>query len=193
MKRNVSIVDFVTDPQLLGLSISQPQETLLRSIYGLPLSGSRQDIWQQCTGRETYPRHGFSEATIICGARSGKDSRIATPIGAFEASLGDHEKHLAKGERAVIPLVAQDMRGSKITFSRLPRHSHPGQEQGLRAWSGSLTRARQEQHGVWLPESELSVGDLRANEHPGRRADDPRDVSREADQDPEAVAATCPP
>ena len=27
MKRNVSIVDFVTDPQLLGLSISQPQET----------------------------------------------------------------------------------------------------------------------------------------------------------------------
>jgi hypothetical protein len=87
VKRNVSIVDFVTDPQLLGLSISQPQETLLRSIYGLPLSGSRQDIWQQCTGRETYPRHGFSEATIICGARSGKDSRIATPIGAFEASV----------------------------------------------------------------------------------------------------------
>ena len=27
MKRNISIVDFVTDPQLLGLSISQPQET----------------------------------------------------------------------------------------------------------------------------------------------------------------------
>ena len=30
MKRNVSIIDFITDPQLLGLSISQPQETLLR-------------------------------------------------------------------------------------------------------------------------------------------------------------------
>jgi hypothetical protein len=116
VKRNVSIVDFVTDPQLLGLSISQPQETLLRSIYGLPLSGSQQDIWQQCTGRETYPRHGFSEATIICGARSGKDSRIATPIAAFEASLGNHEKYLAKGERPVIPLVAQDMRGSRIAF-----------------------------------------------------------------------------
>ncbi len=72
MKRNVSIIDFVTDPQLLGLSISQPQETLLRSCrYPDP----QQDIWQQCTGRETYPRHGFSEATIICGARSGKDSR----------------------------------------------------------------------------------------------------------------------
>jgi hypothetical protein len=29
MKRNISIIDFVTDPQLLGLSISKPQETLL--------------------------------------------------------------------------------------------------------------------------------------------------------------------
>ena len=70
MKRNVSIVDFVTDPQLLGLGISKPQESLLRSIYGLSLTRSMLDNWQQCTGRKTYPRHGFSEATIICGARS---------------------------------------------------------------------------------------------------------------------------
>jgi hypothetical protein len=77
------------------------------------------DIWQQCTCRETYPKYGFSEATIICGARSGTDSRIATPTAAFEAALGNHEKYLAKGERAVIPLVAQDMRGSRIAFNYL--------------------------------------------------------------------------
>jgi hypothetical protein len=29
-----SIIEFVTDPQLLGLSISPAQETLLRSITG---------------------------------------------------------------------------------------------------------------------------------------------------------------
>ena len=40
---NISIIDFVTDPQLLGLSISEPQEVLLRSIYGLPLSKSQLD------------------------------------------------------------------------------------------------------------------------------------------------------
>jgi hypothetical protein len=119
VKRNVSIVDFVTDPQLLGLSILKPQETLLRSIYGLALTKSMLDIWQQCTGREVYPRHRFGEATIICGARSGKDSRIATPTAAFEAALGNHEKYLAKGERAVIPRVAQDMRGSRIAFNYL--------------------------------------------------------------------------
>jgi hypothetical protein len=54
VKRNISIVDFVTDPQLLGLSISTPQETLLRAIYGLPLTKSMLKIWQRCTGREIY-------------------------------------------------------------------------------------------------------------------------------------------
>ena len=59
---NISIIDFVTDPQLLGLSISEPQEVLLRSIYGLPLSKSQQDIFTLCTGRHEYPSHGFAEA-----------------------------------------------------------------------------------------------------------------------------------
>ena len=121
-KRNISIIDFVTDPQLLGLSISKPQETLLRAIYGLPLLKSQHEIWNACTGRESYPRHGFSEATVICGARSGKDSRIACPIASFEAALGNHEKYLTRGERAVIPLVAQDTRGSRIAFSYLRSH-----------------------------------------------------------------------
>jgi integrase len=40
-KENILIVDFVTDPQLLGLSISQPQETLLRSIYGMELNNEQ--------------------------------------------------------------------------------------------------------------------------------------------------------
>jgi hypothetical protein len=31
-----SVVEFITDPQLLGLSISPAQETLLRCAYGLP-------------------------------------------------------------------------------------------------------------------------------------------------------------
>jgi hypothetical protein len=30
--RNISIIDFVTDPQLLGLSVSKPQKTLFCSI-----------------------------------------------------------------------------------------------------------------------------------------------------------------
>jgi hypothetical protein len=70
------IIEFVTDPQLLGLTVSPAQETLLRGIYGLPLpSADHLDLWRQCTGRETYPAQPFGEITVIAGARAGKDSQ----------------------------------------------------------------------------------------------------------------------
>lgn len=112
----LNIIDFVTDPQLLGLSISPAQQTLLRSIYGLPLDEEQLDLWHRCTGRDTYPQRPFAEVTVIAGARAGKDSRIAAPIVCFEALFGGHEKHLAKGERGVIPLIAQDGRATRIAF-----------------------------------------------------------------------------
>lgn len=117
MPSTPTIVEFVTDPQLLGLSISPAQETLLRAIYGLDLNADQQDIFRRCTGRSGYPGHQFSEATVIAGARSGKDSRIAAPIVVYESVFGQHEAHLSRGERGVIPLVAQDARAAKIAYS----------------------------------------------------------------------------
>ena len=111
------IIEFVTDPQLLGLTISLAQEALLRGIYGLPLDGDHRDLWVLCTGRERYPSHPFGEVTILAGARSGKDSRIAAPIVCYEALLGGHHERVSRGERAVIPLVAQDARASRIAFA----------------------------------------------------------------------------
>jgi hypothetical protein len=111
-----NIVEFVTDPQCLGLSISPAQETLLRAIYGLPLNSEQLEIWRLCTARATYPEKSFGEATVIVGARGGKDSRIAGPIVVYEALFGGHEMHLAKGERGVISLVAQDQRGTRTAF-----------------------------------------------------------------------------
>jgi hypothetical protein len=128
---NPTIVDFTTDAQVLGVSLSPAQETLQRAIYGLPLDAGQRDLWRDCTGREAYPGHPFPEVTVIAGARAGKDSRIAAPIVCYEAALGCHEQHLAKGERGVIPLVAQDARArrsrsatSGIT-SRAARSSRP--------------------------------------------------------------------
>ena len=97
-----NIVEFTTDPQLLGLSISEPQETLLRASDGLPLSSSQMDIFHLCTGRERYSGHAFGEITALEGARSGKDSRFAAPKVCYEGIFGGHEKFLAKGERAVV-------------------------------------------------------------------------------------------
>jgi hypothetical protein len=110
------VVDFVTDPQLLGLALSEAQETLLRAIYGLPLSQGQSELFHACTGRVALPSAPFSEVAVIAGARAGKDSRIAAPIVCYEALFGGHERHLSRGERGVIPLVAQDQRATKIAF-----------------------------------------------------------------------------
>jgi len=110
------IVQFATDRDLLDLALSPAQETLLRAIYGLPFSDAQHELYRACTGRQTAPTGAFAEATVIAGARAGKDSRIAAPIICFEAVFGRHERHLARGEQGVIPLVAQDQRATQIAF-----------------------------------------------------------------------------
>jgi hypothetical protein len=110
------IIDFVTDRQLLGLTISLAQRTLLKSIYGIALTDEELEMFRACTGRATYPAHAFPEATIIAGARAGKDSRIAAPCTLYEAIFGQHERHLSRGETATIPLIAQDTRGAGVAF-----------------------------------------------------------------------------
>ena len=63
-----NIVEFCTDPQLLGLSLSPAQTVLLKSIYGLPLNKEELELFRLCTGREKYPGHAFGEVTVIAGA-----------------------------------------------------------------------------------------------------------------------------
>ena len=75
-----------------------------------------QEVFRACTGRQDNACHGFGETTVVAGARAGKDSRIAAPIVCYEAIFGGHDKNLAKGERAIIPLVAQDQRATKVAF-----------------------------------------------------------------------------
>jgi len=111
-----SIIEFAEDPQLCGLTLSPAQTTLLKAIYGLHLTPAERDLYKRCTGRERALAQPFLEATVVAGARSGKDSRIAAPIVCYEALFGGHEKHLARGERAVTCVVAQDFRATKVAF-----------------------------------------------------------------------------
>lgn len=115
--RAPDIIEFIRDPQFLGLSLSPAQETLLCAVYGLPLpTKDHLDLWRQCTGRETYPGHPFGEVTVVAGARAGKDSRIAAPVVCYEAVFGGQERHLARGERGVLVIVAQDLRATRVAF-----------------------------------------------------------------------------
>jgi hypothetical protein len=112
-----SIIEFITDPQLLGISLSVPQETAHRASYGLqPANGDQRHIFAQCCGGRQWPATSVPECTYAFGARGGKTSRIATPTMTYEAVFGGHERHLHRGERGVIPLVAQDARAARIAF-----------------------------------------------------------------------------
>jgi len=64
-----SIIEFTTDPQMLGLSLSPAQETVLRAIYGLPLTDDQLELYRGCTGRTTYAERPFGEVTVVAGAR----------------------------------------------------------------------------------------------------------------------------
>jgi hypothetical protein len=82
-----------------------------------PADDQQVAIFRQCTGRTAWPGASFGEITVISGARGGKDSRIAVPIALFEGFFMGHERHLAKGERGVIVLVAQDLKGTRVAFT----------------------------------------------------------------------------
>jgi pimeloyl-ACP methyl ester carboxylesterase len=114
MTRPPTIVAFVEE--WLGLALSTAQRTLLKAIYGLLLTAEELDIFQACTGRSEYmpPSGGYRDTTIIAGARGGKDSRIACPIVVYEAVFGAWA--VTKGERPVIPLIAQNADSGRVAF-----------------------------------------------------------------------------
>ena len=109
----MTIIEFVAR---LGLALSPAQEALLRSIYGLPLvTDEQRELFALCTGNRPYREgHRFPEVTVIAGARAGKDSRIAGPLMCFEALFGNYPA--GKGETLVFPVVAQDLRATRVTF-----------------------------------------------------------------------------
>jgi hypothetical protein len=115
-----TIVEFTTEWLKLGLSLAQ--ETLLRALYGLSLTEEMLDLWRRCTGRTTYPSRPFYEATVVAGARSGKDSRILVPVQAYEALFGGHEQALSTGEVGIIPIVAPTERSAQVAYRYFRGH-----------------------------------------------------------------------
>jgi hypothetical protein len=112
-----SIIEFVTDPQLLGLSLSPAQRTLLKSIYGETLDDEELDLFRVCTGRATYTPRSYGEISVVAGARSGKDSRVAATTVLYEALFGGHERSVAKGETGTVVLIAQDRAATGVAFN----------------------------------------------------------------------------
>ena len=56
------VVEFAEDPQLLNLSLSPAQRTLLKSFYGEPLTDAEAAIFRQCAERD-YEPYEYCELT----------------------------------------------------------------------------------------------------------------------------------
>jgi hypothetical protein len=116
----LDIIQFIEHPDLLNdQSLSETQRTILRSIYGLPLSQTELQIYCAGTGRATYEATEVRETTIIAGRRSGKTSRIAAPAAVYEA-FRNHG--LPKGEEAYVVLLAPQISQAKIAFRAIRRY-----------------------------------------------------------------------
>src|SRR5712692_3808816 len=113
--KRLSILDFVTHAQLLGIqSLSAGQRTLLKAIYGEELDHTEREIYFRATNRTSYSAREENEATVIVGRRGGKTSRVAAPIACYEA-LRPHA--LARGERAYVLLIAPVTKQAKVAFN----------------------------------------------------------------------------
>ncbi len=121
--------------------ISLPQQVVLKTLYGCPLSPTHMDdrgftelqYWQAGQGFAEYTDLGFiekflpmpfgyvpkkyTEAWIIAGRRSGKSASVMSLIVAYEATCGGHEAYIRTGQEALCFQIAQDMRLARNTMS----------------------------------------------------------------------------
>jgi hypothetical protein len=112
----VNIIAAIKDPNIFRSFLANQAGSIaswgnwlcaLRVLYGLPTPTRYAELIKSCTGRDAsgLPIEGFRTALFLVGRRCGK-SRSASMCGAYEAALGQHEKHLARGEQGVVAVVA---------------------------------------------------------------------------------------
>lgn len=91
-------------------------ETFLKTLFGLSLAKSELPLLRECTGLESGPARAFNECYIIAGRRSGK-STVAALLAVYVSLFGDWPRHVSRGEKPVVIIVAVDKNQSRIIKS----------------------------------------------------------------------------
>ena len=93
--------------------------TILKSIYGLPMTPEELTFWQTYTNRQTPDPAGYEDVVIAAGRRSGK-TVIASLLCCYEALFGGFDEQLKPGERAHCFLLASVMKqaGEAMTYCK---------------------------------------------------------------------------
>ncbi len=115
--RGVDVVEF--SEHILDLALSPGQRAVLGGFYGLALGPEERGLFRQMAGYDHDPRRAYDTLVSVAGARSGKSERLTCAPAVYEALATDHARYLSRGERAIVPIVAQDMRAVHVCFGYL--------------------------------------------------------------------------
>ena len=114
------IEEFVLELKLLSRDeLSLAQRTALKAVYGLMLDQEELDIYRRATELLEYAGQEQSEATFICGRRSGKTTRIGALIALYEAY---RYHNVPAGEHAYVVLIAPFKKQAKEAFRAIKRY-----------------------------------------------------------------------
>lgn len=118
----MNIIEFIQHPNLINdQTLSKPQEVILKSIYGLPLTPEELIIFKTITGLSSYPEGiEWQEITAILPRRSGKTNQITTNLAIYEACGRDH--NISLGSIPTVMIVASEKRRqARIAFNYILR------------------------------------------------------------------------
>lgn len=114
----MNIIQAINDPHLFrplfkDLATWGAWQAFLRTLFALPMTDADLDLYRRCTGRLTPPTRPFREAWVPTGVRSGK-SFVASLIAVYLACFRDYDPYLARGERAMVLVLAADRSQAQV-------------------------------------------------------------------------------
>jgi hypothetical protein len=119
VKATISLRRALEDPALLGSILAgpswQPWKVILIAAMGEVLRDDERTLFQSLTGRPTEPGECVDELWACVGRRGGK-SRAAAVLATYLAALVDHSANLAIGERALVLLIAENVKQAGVVF-----------------------------------------------------------------------------
>jgi hypothetical protein len=119
-QQTASIIDFISDPALLGLAFAGASwdrwRAVLKAAFALPMGGWRDlTLFAQVSGRRALPKRPVKELVACIGRGGGKNSAGAA-LAVFIATTGDFSR-LRPGERGTIMCLATDRDQAGIAFN----------------------------------------------------------------------------
>jgi len=117
-QRTTSVIDFISDPNLLGPHFTGPSwdrwKAVLRAAFCLPMTERDLQLFREVAGDRSPPKRRVKQVVFVVG-RGGAKTTIAAGVATYIAVTGDFSR-LRPGERGTIMCMAVDKSQAAIAF-----------------------------------------------------------------------------